>query len=71
MNTSLAFEAKDEEEALIKASLADPNADIEEVDEVRTQDEPSGDQAVYLDRSEYGASNIYLSIENARVEKLD
>ena len=71
MNTSLAFEAKDEEEALIKASLADPNADIEEADEARAQDEPLLDQAVYLDRSEYGASNIYLSIENARVEKLD
>lgn len=71
MNPSLAFEAKDEEEALIKASLADLNADIEEADEARAQDEPLLDQAVYLDRSEYGASNIYLSIENARVEKLD
>ena len=70
LNPSVAVEARDEEEALVLASIKDPNAHYEECDGLKEEeyDELDKDERfIYLDRSEYGYPNIFLCIENARI----
>ena len=73
LNTPLAFEAKDEEEALVFASLADCAACIiDEEDTAGTKEaEAHPDQWVFLDRSAYGVKNVWLFIDQAVIRKID
>lgn len=73
LNAPLAFEAKDEEEALIFASLADPAARlIDEEDATGAWEaENHPDQWVFLDRSAYGARNVWIFDDQAIIKKAD
>lgn len=73
LNAPLAFEAKDEEEALIFASLADSSARLidEEDTEGVAEAEAHPDQWVFLDRSVYGAQNVWIFDDQAIIKKAD
>lgn len=73
LNAPLAFEAKDEEEALVFASLADPSARLidEEDTEGVAEAEAHPDQWVFLDRSAYGAQNVWIFDDRAIIKKAD
>ena len=73
LNTPLAFEAKNEEEALVFASLADCAACIiDEEDTAGTKEaEAHPDQWVFLDRSAYGVKNVWLFVDQAIIRKID
>lgn len=60
------IEASSIEEAIIKATLNNNNYYSIEANEV-TEDIENNERYIYLDRSEYHQSNIYLFIENARI----
>lgn len=70
MNEPVIVNAHDEEEALVLASIQDPFASYVEdnaVNEADRDEFEKADNYIYLDRSEYGHSNIWLLIENARI----
>lgn len=73
LNAPLAFEAKDAEEALVFASLADQAARIiDEEDKAGTNEaEAHPDQWIFLDRSAHGAPNVWLFIDQATIQKID
>ena len=69
LNSPVIVEARDDEEALVLASIEDGNClfkddfTAEEMDEL-----DASDTYIYLDRTEHGHSVGYLLIENARIE---
>lgn len=70
LSPGVTVEARDEEEALVLASINDPFAFFlycDELDEQRYSQIENEDRFLYLDRSEYGHRNIFLCIENARI----
>lgn len=72
LDAPLAFNARNTEDALIRASLADNAAGILDEDgPVSEEAQNHPDMWVYLDRSEYDAPNVYLCLCNAKIEKLD
>lgn len=74
MNPPVNVEARDEEEALVLASIEDPYCFYKEADDIPSDeiDEfDSADNYIYLDRTEYGHSNIYLLVENACITTLE
>lgn len=72
LNPPVKVVARDEEEALVLASIADHYCFYKEANDIPTgevEEFDSADNYVYLDRSEFGHSNIYLLIENARISQ--
>lgn len=70
MNPPVDVYARDEEEALILASIHDSRAlfvDVCDVPKDERDDYERADNYLYLDRTEYGHSCGYLCIENAVV----
>lgn len=70
LNKPVVVEARDEEEALVLASIKDGNCLFIEATDERADGLEDADNYVYLDRSEYGHSVGYLLIENAIIEEV-
>ena len=70
LNKPVVVEARDEEEALVLASIKDGNCLFIEATDERADGLEDADNYVYLDRSEYGHSVGYLLIENAIIQEV-
>lgn len=71
LNKPVVVEARDEEEALVLASIKDGNCIFKEDFTIEDMDElDASDTYIYLDRTEYGHSVGYLLIENAIIEEV-
>lgn len=73
LNEPVVVDAEDDEEALVKASIADRKCYKVCTDgllDFMNEELENDERYIYLDRSCYDAYNCYLLIENARIEIL-